>query len=191
MSDTPVVMPRGVTPGGLPYPEDTDAVMQGAQAIRALALAVEALPWWNFTRWTQGVLGTTADAPLNTWDLQESNFAVGDTAAQGGVICPRAGLYQVLVSVEFFAAWTGNPLLSAGAKTNSVPPREIFLQRIEAVASTNRRVYVVAGMLRMAAGERIFAFMNQPGGFGTVNHSSGAAAQDRHSSRFSGVWVAP
>ena len=32
---------RGTTPTGLPYPEDTDPVMAGAQAIKALAQAVE------------------------------------------------------------------------------------------------------------------------------------------------------
>lgn len=36
-----IVMPTGVTPGGLPYPEDTDLVRQGAQAIKALAQAVD------------------------------------------------------------------------------------------------------------------------------------------------------
>lgn len=40
MSD-PVVMPMGVTPSGLPYPEDSDQVLMGAQAIKALAQAVE------------------------------------------------------------------------------------------------------------------------------------------------------
>ena len=41
MPDTPIVSPRGTTPSGLPYPESTDAVMAGADAIKALALAVE------------------------------------------------------------------------------------------------------------------------------------------------------
>jgi hypothetical protein len=191
MSDTPQREPRGITTGGLPYPEDTDALMAGAQAIKALAQAIDARPWVHMVRWTQGNLGTGADAPLNTWDFQESNFPIGETPAQGGFITPVSGLYMLTLSVEFFAAWTGNPLLSAGFKSSAVPPREIFLQRIEAVASTNRRVYNVAGILRLAAGERCSAFMNQPGGFGTVNHSSGAAPHDRHSSRFAGEWIAP
>ncbi|HET6195768.1 MAG TPA: hypothetical protein VFE12_08445, partial [Acetobacteraceae bacterium] len=184
MSDETVVVPLGSTPGGLPYPEDTDQVMMGAQAIKALAQAIEAAPWWNFIRWTQGVLGTTADAPLNTWDSQESNFTIGEPATSGGVICPKAGLYQVSVIVELFAAWNTNPLCSVGVKTSATPPRELFLQRIEPTVTTNRRVYAVSGVLRAAQAERISAFMNQPGGFGTVNHSSGAAAYDRHSSRF-------
>jgi hypothetical protein len=191
MSDTPIIVPAGTTPGGLPYPEDTDLVAQGAQAIKALALAIEAAPWWSFIRSTQGNVGTTADAPLNTWDTQESNFTIGEPATSGGVICPKAGLYTISLNVEFFAAWTGNPLLSVGVKSSATPPRELFLQRIEAVASTNRRGYSLTGNLRLAAGERCSAFMNQPGGFGTVNHSSGVAANDRHSSRFSGRWVAP
>jgi hypothetical protein len=36
-----LVDPRGATPGGLPYPEDSDPVVAGAQAIRALAEAAE------------------------------------------------------------------------------------------------------------------------------------------------------
>jgi hypothetical protein len=41
LSDIPIIQPTGTTPGGLPYPEDTDAVMLGAQAIKALAQAVD------------------------------------------------------------------------------------------------------------------------------------------------------
>lgn len=41
MTDEAIISPRGTTPIGLPYPEDTDAVAAGAQAIKALAQAVE------------------------------------------------------------------------------------------------------------------------------------------------------
>lgn len=39
--DGVAVEPHGATGGGLPYPEDTDAVMAGAQAMKALAQAVD------------------------------------------------------------------------------------------------------------------------------------------------------
>ena len=42
--DQPVVTPLGTTAGGLPVPADTDLVMAGAQAITALAQALDARP---------------------------------------------------------------------------------------------------------------------------------------------------
>jgi hypothetical protein len=41
MTDTPIIVPAGTTPGGLPYPEDSEPVQLGAQAIKALANAVD------------------------------------------------------------------------------------------------------------------------------------------------------
>lgn len=45
----------GTTPKGLPYPESTDPLNQGANAIKALALAVDAT-------WTAGAGAPTGDA---------------------------------------------------------------------------------------------------------------------------------
>jgi hypothetical protein len=45
----------GTTPKGLPYPESTDPLNQGANAIKALALAVDA-------QWTAGKGSPTGDA---------------------------------------------------------------------------------------------------------------------------------
>ncbi|HET6194114.1 MAG TPA: hypothetical protein VFE12_00100 [Acetobacteraceae bacterium] len=183
-------MPAGSTPGGLPYPEDTDAVKQGAQAIKALAQAIEAQPWISFARWTQGTVAGAADAIVSAWDLTEGNFAAND--AGGGFTCPKAGLYLVTVDLEFSCAWpAGGPLVSVGAKTSSAPPREIYLQRAEASsAGATRRSYSVSGLLRMAVGETCRAFMNNGTGI-SIQHSSGITANDRHSTRFSARWVAP
>lgn len=149
-------------------------------------------PWWSFVRWTQGVLGTGADAQVTLWDLQESNFAIGAPNPTGGIVIPRDGLYLVSVDVELAATWAGSPQCNVGAKTSAIPPREIYLARQEPnSAGGQRRSYSVTGMLRAVAGETIWAFMNQPGGTGTVNHSSGTAPGDRRSSRFSGQWIAP
>lgn len=186
----PVIMPLGATPGGLPYPEDTDQVMMGAQAIKALATAIEAQPWISFARWTQGTVGATADAPISGWDLTEGNFAAND--ASGGFTCPKSGLWAITLDLEFSAAWpAGNTLMSVGVKTSAVPPRELFLQRAEPnSAGAVRRCYSLSGMLRIAAGETCRAFMNNATG-SSIQHSSGVTANDRHSTRFSARWVAP
>ena len=151
-------------------------------------------PWWSFVRWTSGVLGGAADAPMQAWDLQESNFTIGDpNAGGGGIIAPRDGLYLVEVVIEYWLApWpaTGQILMSAGAKTSAVNQREIFIQRSEPNGGSNRRTYCVTGMLRAVAGERINAFMNNGSGQ-SVTHSAGAAPGDRHATRFSGQWIAP
>ena len=151
-------------------------------------------PWWSFVRWTQGVVGGTADAPMQAWDLQESNFTIGDpNAGGGGIIAPRDGLYLVEVVIEYWLApWpaSGQILMSAGAKTSAAAQREIFIQRSEPNGGSNRRTYCVTGMLRAVAGERINAFMNNGSGQ-SVTHSSGASPGDRHATRFSGQWIAP
>ena len=77
--------PRAVTAGGLPYPVPTDPVMQGADAIRALAQAVDIKVPAVKTAAFKGFISTDAsglslwDAPitLNTVQLQlETNDGV-------------------------------------------------------------------------------------------------------------------
>lgn len=181
--DTGAVGPQG--PKG-----DTGAVgPQGPAGVDA-----SANPWWSFVRWSSGVLGGGVDATMQAWDLQESNFAIGDpNSGGGGIIAPRDGLYLVEAVVEYLCLpWPGSGqlLMSLGVKTSAAAPREIFLQRSEPNGGSNRRSYSVTGMLRAVAGERINAFMNNGSG-ANVTHSSGASPGDRHASRFSGQWIAP
>lgn len=53
--DDPAAVLQGTTPKGLPYPESTDPLNQGANAIKALALAVDG-------QWTAGKISPTGDA---------------------------------------------------------------------------------------------------------------------------------
>jgi hypothetical protein len=70
----------GTTPKGFPYPEDTDLVSQGAQAIKALALAIDT----NVGR----VAGGTANV----------NIAAANTAASVAVTFP-AGRFTAAPNV--------------------------------------------------------------------------------------------
>ena len=182
---------------GFPFPVKGDTRFAAAD-IEALAEAIDAKfaadarPWWSFVRWTLGSLGTASDAPLGGWDLQESNFTLGTPSIGGGVVAPKAGLYLCTANVVFLATWAGIPLMSMGVKTSAASPREIYVQRNENnSAGSQRRGYSVSGALRVAVGETLNVFMNQPGGTGTVNHSPGSAPGDRSSSRFSGLWIGP
>lgn len=198
MSD-PQIEPRGVTPGGLPYPEDTEAVMLGAQAIKNLAQAVDnqpPWPWVNMIRWTaisQG--GGGSDVLLSLWDLQETNLPSmlePNIAGQGGFIAPRAGLYAVELLLCWTGSWPGSGqlLMNVSAATSAVPPRSIYHQRSEPNGGTNRRAYSLSGWLRMAAGETCRAYANNGSG-AQISHSSGSSPGDKFATRFSARWIAP
>jgi|KBSMisStandDraft_5_1062788.scaffolds.fasta_scaffold23385_2 hypothetical protein len=149
-------------------------------------------PFWNFQRYTSGTLGTGADAPLISYDLQEANFTLGTPVQNGAVIAPRSGLYLVTVDITLIATWAGNPQCNIGAKTNVSAGPELWIQRNENnSAGGQRRSYSVSGMMRLAAGQEIWAFMNQSGGTGSVTHSNATNPGDRWTSRFSGLWIAP
>jgi len=75
-----VVQPLGTTPAGLPYPEDTEAVMLGAQSIKALAQAVEQkiIPG-NPTLVYEGLRGLgSAQVPI-TWTYEPA-LGIGSLA---------------------------------------------------------------------------------------------------------------
>lgn len=68
------------TPGGLPIPEDTDPVEDGADAIRDLAAAVEA--WLSFTGTEVANVG--ANPPAGTHKIIKQGYTVGAIVGAGG-----------------------------------------------------------------------------------------------------------
>lgn len=189
---TSSIAPRGTTPGGLPYPEDTDAVMAGAQAIKALAQAIDARPWINFWRWTAGTLGSAADALLQAWDLQESNFTIGDpNGGGGGFLAPKAGLYHVIAFSSFVNQFpSGNPQFSVGVKCATSGYAIASQSGEQATSNNQRRDYTAAGLIRAALGERVYAFQNNYQGISGLTYAGGTAP-NRYASRFQAFWVAP
>lgn len=192
------IEPHGTTPGGLPYPEDTDAVMAGAQAIKALAQAIDSRPWWSFVRWTGGTLGSAADAVMTAWDLKESNFTT-DAAEVAGVIVPKSGLYRVEAFVSFattFPAGTNQfsvGVKSGGTGTPAIPVSELQSQDGVAPTSGNqRRDFYAHGLIRVSAGDTIRGFQNNFQGISGLTFGGGAPPRgNRFSSRFAGWWFAP
>jgi hypothetical protein len=199
MTDTIPGQRGGVTPGGLPYPDDDDPVMAGAQAIKALAQAIDTRPWYNLVRWTTGTVGGAVDAVLTGWDLRETNYPASleiNDATGGGWVCQLAGLYAVTVTQSWvYASWAGGTQMGVGAKTAGVPLlHEIYGQwtQVGYAGGMQRRTYSVSGLLRVAAGEWVRAVQNNGAG-GSVNYSGAApaGADNRHCLRFSALWVAP
>lgn len=104
----------GVTASGLPYPDPTDPISEGADAIRALAEAIGANdhPWTNVTPasgWTTGT-GTAAFAVMR----------------QGGIVFQRGGfnggtLGQTAGTLPVWARPVSNatPQISSGSGATS------------------------------------------------------------------------
>jgi hypothetical protein len=86
-----LALPRaGATPAGLPYPSPTDPIAQGADAIRALAEAIDANdhPWTNVTLgsgWTTGSGSAVAQV------MRDGNIVFFKGILQGGTAGSTAG----------------------------------------------------------------------------------------------------
>jgi Collagen triple helix repeat (20 copies) len=165
---------------------------QGPQGPQGPAGTAPVVPYVNFIRWTSGVVGGGADALVQAWDVQDSNFTPGDGVV--GFVVPQDGLWFVSIEVEFQCTWpsAGAPnLMSVGVKTGAGSPKEIFAQRAEPSSGGGQRRTVLAnGVLRLVAGDLVRPFMNNGTGI-SVTHSNGASPGDRHSSRFGAYWIAP
>jgi hypothetical protein len=133
-------------------------------------------------------VGSGNDALIAGWDLIEASWNTG--AEVQGFVAPIDGLYLVTVELTFggFTWSTGQNLMNVGAKTTG--GREIYLQRNEPSSGGGgqRRSYTVSGVLRMAAGEKCTAFMNNGTG-SSVTHSDGVSPGNRNSSRLNAVWI--
>jgi hypothetical protein len=199
MTDRDVtIQPLGATAGGLPYPEDSDAVMLGAQAIKALAQAIDNRPWINYIRWTAGTLGSATDANMTGWDLREGNFTRDDVAEPHGFVVPAnyGGLWWVDAYISFVNTFpSGVPQFSVGVKSLIAPVVELQYQRGEMATSGNqRRDYHASGILRVPAGDTLRAFMNNYQGISGLTFAGSAGAPprgNRFSSRFTARWWAP
>lgn len=101
----------GTTPGGLPYPEPTDPVAEGADAIKALATGVDTRPMGRGALSAAGTLFPGAYYPVGVESAlsPETRGGVTFTPATGVFTVPRAGLYRVLWGVSFA------PLASPGS----------------------------------------------------------------------------
>jgi hypothetical protein len=188
----------GQTVGGLPWPEDTDAVMAGAQAIRALAEALDRLVY-NAERVAQfSVGGGGTDVQIGggggtaAWETIDSNFAPtavgpGPPIGAPGFTTPRAGLWQV----------TGNTVI-IGTLTSTIVTCSIFASGGKEIAGQNfesgggniARSVACAGMFRLAAGETVVMRVSQNSG-AALNFGGGTAPGTRRTTRFSGQWIGP
>lgn len=81
------------TPGGLPYPLGTDLVVDGDDAIRNLATAVDARLTFPGASYPAPIVGTKSTTrPLETWAY---NATVATNASGDGDIAPPAGVTLV------------------------------------------------------------------------------------------------
>ena len=95
----PVVAPAGVTPNGLPYPESTAPLNQGANDIKALATALDPTLKVDPFVWVAR-LGSQVNAGTYLFQLVKSDPRAGWNLANGWYVVPVSGYYQALVHVQ-------------------------------------------------------------------------------------------
>lgn len=194
MSDQPIVEPRGTTPGGLPYPEDTDLVMAGAQAIKALAQAMDARPRLRAKKSmvTYNIPGNGNDTEQGSggasWELFETSFNnAGDTV---GLVAPLAGYYLFSASAALLLP-AGQSNTSFGVKvTNTTQPtiEALHFQQLFSTGSGGARVVgQIHGMLKCAVGDVVRMSAHQNSG---ATQTLGGPTQD-WATRFSAVYWGP
>ena len=93
------VDPLGITPNGLPYPESTDPLNQGANAIKALATALDPTLKVDPFVWVAR-LGSQVNQGTYLFQLVKSDPRAGWNLANGWYVVPVAGYYQVQVHVQ-------------------------------------------------------------------------------------------
>ena len=158
--------PRGVTPSGLPYPEDVDAVMLGAQAIKALAQAIDARPRYVARRiatYTIGGGGTDVDQGGGSaaWDLVQANFTPGEAQ---GFLAPQAGYYAVYGQINIVCPAATNLY---GVKIRNVSQGNELVHAQEATYSgggATNQCMNIAGILNAALGDPIRLAAHQNSG---------------------------
>lgn len=105
------------TANGFPYPVGTDRVMDGDDAIRALAEYTDAktMCWGHATKGGNQALGTNATAWFS--DLTPVQVCGGVTADASGIVVPIRGYYLVWALAHFTAAngGHGQTILGDGA----------------------------------------------------------------------------
>ena len=182
----------GQTTSGLPWPEDTDAVMAGAQAIRALAEGIDARPWYRAERGAvmsipaAGGADQIIGAGSYLWETIQSNFTPGD--AQGFIV-PKAGLWLVTARATMNAVWAGN---NWGTAVTSSSLAELGHQTNEGAGGggTQRRSVAAIGMMRLGLAETVRMVVWQTTG-NPQNVGGLTAGSSRWATRFSAQWKAP
>lgn len=112
------------TPGGLPIPEDTDPVKNGASAIRALAYALD-LSVLDVTASAAGAVGNATWVKMS---FNTVNYQKGAALALGGsgVIIPAGptARYMVTASLSFAGSTSGRRIIGVGDASGSSPSGE-------------------------------------------------------------------
>jgi hypothetical protein len=173
----------GVTTGGLPWPENTAPLAQGAQAIRSLAEAID--PAWYYAEriaaFSIGGGGTDVAVGGGSalWEVVESNFGAVPAAL---FTVPKAGVWR------FTAAAT--TAIAVGTRVtiaiNASGGKSIGYQHQVGSGAGTNQVYVATGMIRVAAAETIQMIISQNSG--TANNFGGVGS--RYATRLSAQWVA-
>lgn len=192
MSESPVVEPRGLTPGSLPYPEDTDLVMQGAQAIKALAQAIDARPRLRARK--SGVYncpGNNTDSEQGSgpavWDLFEVNY--NNASDVVGMVAPIAGYYLCTLSAAMLVPGaTTNQMFGCKVLNNSNAAEGLGDQKLCTTPAGSTRMTVrCSGIIKAAAGDIIRASVHQNTG---ATQSLGGPTADWYT-RFGVQYVGP
>jgi hypothetical protein len=168
LGDDPGAALTGVTPGGLPYPESSEAVAGGANAIKALALALD--PSFIEVSST-GIVGTPSGSwtqvPLTTIGAQSGAMTLVANAVQ----VAEAGRYLVVVNIAFAANSTGRR--GAGCSLTGVSGGVIAGQQILMQAPPAAAQVMVTFAKSVAAGTAFTIWSYQDSGAAVSLSTSG------------------
>jgi hypothetical protein len=182
---TETITPFGTTTGGLPYPEPTDPVSAGANAIKALAQALDPA-WWRCERLAQFAVGgggtdVTVGAGAAAWEVFETNFG----AASGvNIALPKAGVYSVTAAATIAIAQGTRITVAVNASGGA----GVGMQLASPAGAGMNQAYIATGVIRVAAGETVQMIVAQNSG---SSANFGVAGSSRYATRFSGRWVGP
>lgn len=110
---------RSITPKGLPYPESTADINQGANDIKALALALDPLVPAGWPMFHAGLEGASvvANQPIKYNQVRVDVGGLWDMAT-GHYRCALAGKYLVNVQTKVFSAVVSTPRILFASTVN-------------------------------------------------------------------------
>lgn len=181
----------GQTLGGLPWPENTDPLLAGAAAIRALAESVDRLYFHaeRVAAYSIGGGGTDVNVGGGTaaWELIDSNFIPPTIPGPASFTLPAAGLWMFSANTCLSGTLTAVRvtcfIIASGGK-------EVGTQNLETGGGNVFRTINANGAIRCAAGEIVRMTVSQNSG-GALNFGGGAAPGTRFTTRFTGYRMAP
>jgi hypothetical protein len=88
------------TPNGLPYPESTDQLSQGANAIKALALAVDSWLKVSPMLWVYRMISVAAAPAVYKYQAVNTDTASGWDAVNARYAVSRTGTYLAIVKSQ-------------------------------------------------------------------------------------------